>query len=1354
MRNNWLSKNQRFYSLSSKFQLLLLFFSGLLCSAATAQNNADLADGFPFSVNFTRGEDYRGSLQTWGIIRDNYGILLFGNTNYGVQQFDGTNWRNIATPASAPPLSFAKGTDGEIYAGTFTSFGRLMHDDAGQYQFYSLTYLLSDSVAASIQDIHHTVSFGESVFFVSDDVAYRFNAADSVITLLPAEGRFTSAVQTNTGVWLNDSKRGLGYFSNEGETWGNNIPFEPESHLLLLLNGKVAVLTSEAELWFKSYDENLANETWELRTRIPGFGGDRFRSIRVATGLLDGSIAIAGSDGVFVFDALGKRRYHFSEENILTASSSHKIYQDDEGMLWVSGQNGITGIEIGRPMRELLPVQGLPASGINTVTEFNKSVFIGTGNGIYISGSDGFELILPDDIIYDFHETPAGLIIASSNGIYLYDEFGALSTIKEGRRSNRILKSEFDKALIYAAMSDGLWAVQKLDDGGYKTHRLFPFEHTIFTIHEDQTGNVWLGTGRNGIIRLSLNREDEDLPEVTAHRIFTKADGLPSDGFNFTKQLPGDVGFITEDGFYRLSDYRNSIIKDMRFESLFGDAGGFRVWPVTPGRDGSAWVASAASKIGKATYNEETGLFDWYESEFTRMAVYRSVETIHDAKSGRVYFQSFNRIGYFDETIPHQPMPAFRSHITQITASDSLVYSGWGKSQNQIRPALDYTSNNLRFNFGLISFLPAYRNSYQYFLEGADTDWSDWNNELYVDYRNLREGTYTFHVRGRNLYYVPSETASFTFTILPPWYRSLWAYFGYGLFFIGIVLGFSKWRTQQLMARQADLEAQVIARTEEVRTKSEQLEKLDKIKSTFFSNVSHEFRTPLTLIKGPAEDLLSNENLSLSERISSYKRILENSDRLLSLINQILDLSKMESGTYILQLRRIDLRLLISKAAGWYQGLATKKGLHFTIQLPDEPFWIYADIEQVELLISNLISNAVKYTADGSISVSCIIEGETAVFVVRDTGIGIPPAEQSRVFDRYYRAKSGLLSTSGSGIGLNLVKYVGELHGLDLNLDSKEGSGTEVSVRFKNGFDHITAEYITLEDDDSILADHPELAGNRMKTQPSETGFLTDEAEALPASEDIPLILIADDNHDIRAFIRSVLGTDYRYAECSDGHQLIAKAKIEQPDLILSDVMMPGLDGFSASRILKSDSETAHIPIIMITAKGGDLNERSGLESGANDYITKPFSPSILKARVSGQLALLMRLRKFYKKQLKTQKLSESEEDDEISSDSDIPDWKNKVDAVLHDPEFTVEEMAAVLSMSRSTLHRFIKKETGVSPLEYIRDQRIERACELLSKEKGSVSEIAYSVGFSSINYFSRVFKQCKGVSPTQFVAG
>lgn len=1333
--------------ISAKFLSAIVLL--LLALPAFVQAQQAPAGGYPFIVNYTRGVDYFGSLQTWGITRDDNGILLFGNSNFGVQQFDGTVWRNIDMPANAQATSFAKDDEGRVYAGSIRSFGSIGRDDAGQYTFESFTGLLPDSLQ-DIKPVNYIAAAREDVYFLSDKTGYRYHKEEQRIEVFSATGRFTGAVESDGYVWIYDSGRGLLRAGRDGGLMDVPAAFPAGSHHLINKNGRPAVITQEAAIWAPAADG------WREVMRLDGFTARHNASIEAITELQDGGLALATDKGVLVYDAAGAEHYHFTTENGLAANHSYNLFQDEEGMLWVTGQNGISGIEIGRPMREFLPVQGLPEDGLRFVGEYAGRVFIGTEYGLFVSGEPSFERFLPNEVIYALLESPAGMLIAAESGLHLWNSDNALISLYDEGPVYRLQASRMHPDITYYQDADfDVHILESGADGRFAHRLLFSYDNPVYTIHDDVTGDIWLGTGRHGVIQLYTLREDSRPVRVEGQRVFTMADGLPAEGYNYTKNLQDDVGFITNDGFYRLSDDRDRIIKDTRFEALFGEGGGFRVWPVASGRDGHNWVARAAYLIGKTVYDDAIGTFAWEPGEYTRMAVYRNVSDIFDAASGRTYFLSYNRVGYYEAALPHRPMQPPTMHLTEITRADSLVYSGWGEAANANVPAFDFSAGGLRFNYSLISFTPANIHYYQFMLEGADEDWSEFTEERYAEYRNLREGSYTFKVRGRNLYRQVSESAVFSFQVLPPWYRSIWAYLVYGTGLLGLIFGFSQWRNAQLRLRQTELEAEVAARTEEVRRKSDQLEKLDKVKSTFFSNVSHEFRTPLTLIKGPVEELMQTETLSPSQKISNYERILENANRLLALIEQILSLSKMESGTYRLQLQRVDLAVLLARVSGWYSELARRKGLDFILLLPETPCMAYADVQQIELMISNLLSNALKYTEQGTVELRLVVQGDGFRICITDTGIGIPREEQARVFDRYYRAQSGLLSISGSGIGLNLVKYVADLHGIGLELRSEVGDGTEINLLYPSGIQHIDTEYDLLEDDASI--ENKVLSSVPPLTSESHTAAITRLPDQPPFDEsrDAPLVLIADDNDQIRAFIKDVLGTDYRFAECANGFRLVEMAREYQPDIILSDVMMPGLDGISASLQLKADRSTAHIPIIMITAKGGDRNELSGLESGANDYITKPFSPSILQARVKGQLSLLLRLREYFRNELKSAGQQEGK-----SPEPDVPDAERlnpgselllKLDAHLHNPDFSVAEMGSLCAMSSSTLQRYVKKETGCSPQEYIRRRRIELATDLLRGRSGTISEVAYSVGFSSVTYFGRAFKKHTGMTPTEF---
>jgi len=521
-----------------------------------------------------------------------------------------------------------------------------------------------------------------------------------------------------------------------------------------------------------------------------------------------------------------------------------------------------------------------------------------------------------------------------------------------------------------------------------------------------------------------------------------------------------------------------------------------------------------------------------------------------------------------------------------------------------------------------------------------------------MDYPDLDPGFYTFRVRARNVYGHLSSEDVFQFKILPPWYRTWWAFLCYTLGFFLVIYLAVKWRSRKLEHEKKHLEQIIHERTKEIGEKNQQLEKqtnqlkdqseqlkeMDKVKSRFFANISHEFRTPLTLIMGPLEQILSNN--PGKEMEGKANLMLRNSRRLLNLINQLLELAKFESGKMKLEASPQDIVPFVKNIVLCFESLALQKKVALTFQGKEEQMPVYLDPEKLEIIITNLLSNAFKYLpAGGKVTVLVRRAVGTDSFPfgsveisVRDTGPGIPGDQLPYIFDRFYRGTGSQGSDrKGTGIGLALSKDLVALHHGEIHVQSScrddHTRGTEFIIRLPLGKEHLQpGEIADPGDAGSIPQESTPPALTHTYTYPVDHDAPPQPETDKNNKKQIPIILVVEDNPIERLFIKVTLENQFNVIEAADGLEGILRAKEIIPDLIVSDIIMPVIDGYELCRRLKKDILTSHIPIILLTARGSEESVLQGLETGADDYITKPFSKSLLVARAGNLLELRRQL--------------------------------------------------------------------------------------------------------------------------------
>lgn len=631
---------------------------------------------------------------------------------------------------------------------------------------------------------------------------------------------------------------------------------------------------------------------------------------------------------------------------------------------------------------------------------------------------------------------------------------------------------------------------------------------------------------------------------------------------------------------------------------------------------------------------------------------------------------------------------------------------------------LDYNQNFFSFEFSLLDYKLPEQHRYAYRLTGFDRDWNYSESRRFASYTNIPPGTYVLQLKAKDasdVWHVNS--AALSIIILPPWWRTTWAYAGYALLAFGLL-----WVARKQIVNRERLKAQVLIAQRE----REALKEVDHLKSQFFSNITHEFRTPLTLIQGPAEELLRRSENPEDKRLLFV--IKNNSQRLLQLINQLLDLSRLDAQRLTLEETSISFSSWLRSIISQFVSIALNRKIDFRWQIAEPMPDVMADEKKLEAIIMNLISNALKFTPEnGKVTVEAEWKNNLFSLRVADTGWGIPVEDLPHIFSRFYQVRHPEAHhAGGSGIGLTLVKEYTELMKGKIQVESTPGKGSIFTVMLPLQISGDTA---------------------RPDELPVEEEKVPDEyvEKAVPEA---PLVLLVEDNDEIRLLLKTCLGNTYHFEEASDGKAGWEKAIEKVPDLIISDLMMPEMDGLELCTHIKTDFRTQHIPFIMLTAKAGDENRLTGLQTGADDYLVKPFNRDELNAKVHN----LLQLRENIRRQIKNTLLTEATPVQVISAEEQfVMKARQLVEENLSNPVLSVEWLAGNLNLGREQCYRKMMAITGLSPSAFIRKIRLQRAAQLLAAKWGPVSQVAYEVGYENLSHFSKAFKEEFGKLPSEY---
>lgn len=1330
----------------------ILFFLLLYSSALFAQNNITFKQ-----LNLESGLSQSSVLS---IGQDGKGFLWFG-TRFGLNKYDSRTIKTYINEADKP-------------------------------NSISSSYFLASILTTKNGNIWVATSYGLSIYNEKNDDFERIlndpknpsSLSSNKVNCLFQDSKKRIWVGTSGGLNLLDSEKdrtfkrflttpGLGVWSIGEDHWGR-IWIGTNSGLMCIINShnkmvfkqfpdfnskmnqavdnRVTSLVEDHEnnLWIGTKQTGLSklNLLTEKFTTLSysdnnqvGIVSNNIRKIIVDA---QGKIWIGTLHGVNVYDPATQKLAVLQNTpgdiSSLSQNSVYDIFQDKQGIIWIGTYFG--GVNMVYPNHTPFRIysskpnnKGLSGRVISAITEDNQhNLWIGTeGEGVnYFDRKTNtyrhylFSINNPNSVgsnlIKAILKDKKGRIWVGTHlgGLNLFNPASESFTRYKSKKGDSTSVSSDEITSLFEDSKGRFWVGTNLGlnifdpaTGKFRRNQVNGNTDPIAFIYEDSHNRIWLATVNN--LYLLANNNRFFVPKkVDNQEVFAGGGAsciLEDKKGNFW------IGTI-RDGIYKLGAKGDSYVHFSQTEGLPSN----NIVGLLEDDLGNLWIST---DNGLAKYNQKENTFRIYNvkdglpsNEFN----YNS--SLKDSK-GEFYFGTLSGlVGFF----PNQ--------IRENTAAPQVIFTGLKlfnkpveiNAENKllpenisITPAITFESrqNVFAIDFAILNFIKPEKNRYAYKLEGFEKNWN------YVEtptatYTNLSPGSYVLLAKGCNNDGIWSNQVSrLLIEVRPPFYKTWWAYLFYLIVSFAVVF---------IVLRYLFIRA-LLAKEKET----------GQSRLNFFTNISHEIRTPLTLILGPLDKLLheTQSDYGLNKQLHVVKN---NTDRLMRLVTELLDFRKAEAGKMRLHVGPENIVSFCNEIYLAFKNMAESRNIDYVFKCPEAELTIYFDKPQLEKVLFNLLSNAFKFTKDGGKIVLEIINQSDRVNIsVTDTGKGLSAADQANIFTNFYQADEP--SNIGTGIGLAFSKSIVELHHGQIKVTSinqpNGGKKTSFGFYLRKGTTHFKA---------SELLQHQTSPENQNYYPQQETNL---QATAEVVSKKGKKLLIADDNIEIRKFIVHIFQQDYQILEASSGLEAWQICSQKLPDLIISDVMMPGMDGFELCHKLKTDDRTSHIPVILLTARAAYIHQINGLETGADAYITKPFDVNLLKLNVRNLIASRTLLQKKY-----AQLLSLSPQVPEPIGLDQV--FLKKLIHILEehigDSDFSIPTLSALIGISQAVLYKKIRAVTGVSVNEFIKTMRLKRAAQLLRQGELNIKEIAYAVGFSDRKYFSNEFKRAFGKTPTEFI--
>lgn len=1169
---------------------------GLWTPFAGASDPRPATETGRFYMQVHAASEYGGHGQNWAFAQDDRGLLYVGNGD-GVLEYDGVSWHLIETPRSTAVRSLAHDGEGTVFVGAIGDLGYLVPGATGETEFRSLLeHVPEDGIP--VTDVWRTVARPEGIYFQTKTHIFLWDGErmdswrgeDPFHFLQLVEDRLLVDV-LETGLWqlgedgLTQAPGGAGF---AGTFLYGLVPHA--EGFLALAKGRGLIYCP----WDTPPDgicDPVAPQITERLNALRAYNMERLPSGNLAIGTLDGGVVLLSETGHWVDQV--------DDGAQLPDNSVLSTFVDTQGGLWLGLANGLARLETTSPLSHFGPDLGLTAT-VNDVVRHQGRLYAATDRAMFaMQSSAGVPRFAPVSDIrgqcWSLISTPQGLLVSCNSGVFEVESServwayqGQVFAMHQLRQDPSQILLGLDAGLARLVLEDGAWKPAGRVDG---------IDDRIRSFSEDETGRLWIAS-QYGAEVLLFGDPAHDLGEI---QVFGVDHGLP-DAELALHELAGGVMISAADdvGLYEVDSFERPqrFVPSKKLESLLSPSQR-RDTVYVEDQAGQVW-ALLDGKSGRVRVDSE-GSWSLVPSALNRIVNLRPY-VVYQEDGGLVWIGSPDGLIRYATQLEEEEPESYRAWIRYITKPDGVLLDVSRSDDSVPAPSLPFRDNAVRFAFAAPRFDAPDRTRYRTRLEGFDDDWSDWSTEPYKDYTNLWEGRYTFRVQAQDVYGATSAEDSFAFHVRPPWYRSWWAYLLFGLALVTMI-----WFYRQKHRRQLAEERSVNARLREV----------DKLKDEFLANTSHELRTPLYGMTGLAESLIDGAAGELPPKAKKDLAMVVSSGRRLSrLVDDILDFSKLRHHQLELQRESVDVHALVEVVLALSAPLVGAKPVRLENAVRDlPPAW--ADTHRLQQVFYNLIGNAIKFTHSGAVVVSGEVEKERLVVHVQDTGVGIPEAQQARIFDPFQQADASVERIhGGTGLGLAVTRSLVELHGGTMDLQSTPGEGSTFS------FDLPLAspgEGATAQEPASSLGTLG--VGSAVPTQAEDLGILQIEG---PRREGVPRILAVDDEPINLQILHNYLAFEnYDLVTVTGGEEALRRLADESFDLVLLDIMMPKLSGFEVCNTLRRMHSREKLPVIFLTAKDQDQDVVAGLAAGANDYLRKPIAKDELLARLRPHLEMV-----------------------------------------------------------------------------------------------------------------------------------